>query len=65
MKPYLTESYKDHTVNVYDDAPNKADYRVELLYKGEKVAETIYPAYRIYTLLAHWTEGHLPTEPVK
>lgn len=63
-KPYITESHGEHTVNIYDDAPDKKDYRVELTYKGNRVAEIIYPAYRIYTFLAHWTESNLPTEPV-
>lgn len=63
-KPHITEDYKDHTINVYDDAPEKGAYRVELTYKGNRVAELLYPAYRIYTLLAHWTEDQLPTEPV-
>ena len=62
MEPVETETYGDHTVNVWDDAPSKADYRIELLYKGEKVREMVYPAYRIYTFLAHWKEMDLPTE---
>lgn len=66
-KPYLTESYNDHVINVYDDAPedtHKGDYRVELLYKDNKVRELFYPEDRIYTLLAHWTDSDLPTEPL-
>lgn len=62
-KPYITETHNDHTINVYDDAEDKANYRVELTFKGDKVAELFYPAYRIYTLLTHWTESDLPTEP--
>lgn len=63
--PYMTETYKDHALNVYDDAPvetNKGDYRVQLKYKDTVVREFFYPAYRIYTLLSHWTDLDLPTE---
>jgi hypothetical protein len=51
------------TIEFHDDQPIEvgkkyaADNRVVLLLNGERVREFMYPAYRIWTLLAHWTEG--------
>lgn len=51
------------TIEAHDDQPitdgkkYAADLRVLLLLNGERVREFTYPAYRIWTLLAHWTEG--------
>lgn len=51
------------TIRVYDDQPiadgrKCADYRrVVLLRDGKQVREFLYLSYRIWTLLAHWTEG--------
>lgn len=58
------------TIEAHDDQPIAngqkcaADLRVLVLVNGERVREFIYPAYRIWTLLAHWTEGldHLEGE---
>ena len=51
------------TIEAHDDQPiaegkkYAADFRVLLLVNGERIREFTYPAYRIWTLLAHWTEG--------
>ncbi|MEP7738552.1 hypothetical protein ABKW28_12920 [Nocardioides sp. 31GB23] len=51
------------TIEAHDDQPiaegqkYAADLRVLVLLDGERVREFTYPAYRIWTLLAHWTEG--------
>lgn len=51
------------TIEAHDDQPiadgqkYAADLRVLLLLNGERIREFTYPAYRIWTLLAHWTEG--------
>lgn len=51
------------TIEAHDDQPIQegqkyaADLRVLLLVNGERIREFTYPAYRIWTLLAHWTEG--------
>jgi hypothetical protein len=51
------------TIEAHDDQPiadgqkYAAYLRVLLLLNGERVSEFTYPAYRIWTLLAHWTEG--------
>ena len=51
------------TIEAHDDQPiaegkkYAADLRVLVLLNGERVREFTYPAYRIWTLLAHWAEG--------
>lgn len=51
------------TIEVHDDQPvfegkrYAADSRVLVLLNGERVREFTYPGYRVWTLLAHWTEG--------
>lgn len=51
------------TIEAHDDQPiaegkkYAADLRVVLLLNGERIREFTYPAYRIWTLLAHWTES--------
>lgn len=58
------------TIEAHDDQPiaegkkYAADLRVVLLLNGERVREFTYPAYRIWTLLAHWTEGLADLTPV-
>ena len=63
----LTDEYRAGetlwTIEVHDDQPiadgqkYAADLRVLLLLNGERIREFNYPSYRIWTLLAHWTEG--------
>lgn len=58
-------------IRVYDDQPiaegrKYAAYRrVVLMRDGKQVREFLYPSYRIWTLLAHWTEGLADTTDEK
>lgn len=51
------------TIAAHDDEPIAegkefaADMRVVLALDGEAVRHFTYPGYRIWTLLAHWTDG--------
>lgn len=50
-------------IQAHDDQPiaegktYAANLRVVLFRDGQQVREFTYPAYRIWTLLAHWTDG--------
>jgi hypothetical protein len=55
-KPVAGDEYNGFTLVAYEIPDNRQDYRVEFRNDGELVREFLYPAYRIYTLLAHWRE---------
>lgn len=50
-------------IKIFDDQPiaegkeYAANNRVQLLHRGTVEREFLYPGYRIWTLLAHWTDG--------
>lgn len=60
------QTHGKYTFTVYDDQPIKegdvvaAWVRFTLAVNGEVIEDDIYPAYRQYTLLAHWKDGLSP-----
>lgn len=56
------QAYGDYVLTIIDDQPIAdgarlaADVRVVVTKNGEPFREFLYPAYRQWTLLAHWTD---------
>lgn len=65
----LTAEHGDWKLEAVDDQPipegkkMAADLTVTFYHKGAVYQKIFWPACRIYTLLAHWTEG-IPEGPV-
>ena len=59
----IVETYGRYTLTITDDCPIPTgktlarDVRVTLHNAGELESKFRYPAYRKYTLLAHWKDG--------
>ena len=56
-KPVAGDEYNGFTLTAYRIPDDTQDYRVELRRDGQLVREFGYPAYAVYTLLAHWRES--------
>lgn len=63
LRDQFHDGERQWDIEAHDDQPIEdgkeyaADLRVLLLLNGERFREFTYPAYRIWTLLAHWTDG--------
>lgn len=61
--PINHETEGEWEIFIHDDQPVAEgkkyadDVRVEIFQAGTRVREFLYPAYRRWTLLAHWREG--------
>lgn len=55
--PMAGDEYNGFTLMAYDIPDNRQDYRVEFAKDGEIIREFTYPAYKIWTLLAHWRDN--------
>lgn len=56
-RPVAGDTYGEFTLTAYDIPGNNQDYRVVLTRTGTIVREFAYPAYKIWTLLAHWRDN--------
>lgn len=60
--PYQHAEHGPWALDIYDDQPvpdgrkYAPEMRVVFTWAGSVVQETTYPSYRIWTLLAHWTD---------
>lgn len=61
--PRAGDDHGEWSIRIYDDQPvpdgkkYAPENRVVILRNETQVRDFLYPAYRIWTLLAHWTEG--------
>jgi hypothetical protein len=55
--PVAGDTYNNWTIDAYKIPGNTQDYRVVLSHDGTPIREWEYPAYKIWTLLAHWREN--------
>lgn len=54
--PKIRDTYGEFALEVFDLEPGNDDCFVVLLRNDEEVKHFTYPAYKIWTLLAHWKE---------
>ena len=51
-----SDTYGEYDLSAFDASTEAGSYRVVLRKSGTVVQEFDYPAYKIWTLLAHWRD---------